>query len=82
MKVYVAFRTDVEPTTRIANPSFTKLKGLLKDHDPGAEFTVVLFNFKPNVENLCLAIVDITDIPAESATEYRINPQGQLRVVK
>jgi len=54
----------------------------LKDHDPGAEFTVILFNFKPNVENLCLAIVDITDIPAESATEYRINPQGQLRVVK
>jgi hypothetical protein len=82
MKIYVAFRTDVEPNTKIASPSFTKLREELKGNDPGAEFTVVLFDFKPNVENLCKAIVDVTEIPADSATEYRINAQGQLREVK
>ena len=82
MKVYVSFRTDVEPNTRIASPSFTKIKEALKTHDKGAEFTVVLFDFKPNVENLCKAITDVTEIDAESATSYRINAQGQLRAIK
>jgi hypothetical protein len=82
MKVYVSFRTDVEPNTRIASPSFTKIKEALKEHEPGAEFTVVLFDFKPNVENLCKAIVDVTEIQADSATDYKINAQGQLREVK
>jgi hypothetical protein len=82
MKIYVAFRTDVEPPTRIASPSRTKIKEALKGYEAGAEFTVVLFNFKPNAENLCKAIVDVTEIDAEEATSYRINVQGQVREVK
>lgn len=99
MKVYVAFRTDDDVPegmpTKMANPSFTKLKGMMKgelDQNgeklkkpidmSGAEFTVVLYDFKPNVANVCQAIVDVTEIGAESATDYRVNDHGQLREVK
>lgn len=103
MKIYVAFRTDdavmiarsEEQPVKWANPSFTKLKGMMKGEldtngeklkNPldmkGAEFTVVLYDFKPNVSNICQAIMDITELPADSATDYRINDHGQLREVK
>lgn len=86
MKIYVAFRTDeVEDEDipkRIAKPSFTILKGLMKEAGPGAEFTVALFDIKPSVGNVCQAIVDITELDAESSTDYRINDHGQLREVK
>lgn len=99
MKVYVAFRTDDDVPeglpTKMANPSFTKLKAMMKGEmgtdgeklkKPidmvGAEFTVVLYDFKPNVANVCQAIVDVTELDAESATDYRVNDQGQLREVK
>ena len=82
MKIYVAFRTDVEPPTRMASPSFTKLKEQMKESDPGSEFTVALFDFKPSVGNVCQAIVDVTEIGAESATDYRVNDHGQLRELK
>jgi hypothetical protein len=82
MKVYVAFRTDVDPPTRDASPSFTKLKEAMKGAGAGAEFTVVLYDFKPNVANVCQAIMDVTELDADSATDYRINDHGQLREVK
>jgi hypothetical protein len=82
MKVYVAFRTDEDPPTKQASPSFTKLKEQMKEAGVGAEFTVVLYDIKPNVENLCKAIVDVTDLDAESATDFRVNEAGQLREVK
>lgn len=86
MKIYVAFRTDTEQIERMASPSMTKLKAQMKgpEDEPhvGAEYTVVLYDIKPNVENLCKAIVDVTDLDAESSTEYRVNAQGQLREVK
>lgn len=82
MKIYVAFRTDVEPPTRMASPSFTKLKEQMKEVGAGSEFTVALYDFKPNVGNVCQAIVDVNEIGADSATEYRVNDQGQLREVK
>jgi hypothetical protein len=82
--------------TKMANPSLTKLKLMMKgEMDPvsgeklkkpidmvGAEFTAVLYDFKPNVANVCQAIVDVTELDAESATDYRINDHGQLREVK
>ena len=82
MKIYVAFRTDTDPVEKMASPSFTKLKEQMKETGEGAEFTVALYDFKPNVENLCKAIVDVTDLGAESASDYRVNAQGQLREVK
>lgn len=99
MKIYVAFRTDdgapEDAPTKMANPSFTKLKSMMKgEMSPdgvklkkpidmsGAEFTVVLYDFKPNVANVCQAIVDVTELDAESATDYRVNDHGQLREVK
>ena len=85
MKVYVAFRTDeiedAEPT-RLASPSFTKLKEQMKEAGPGAEFTVALYDFKPNVANVCQAIVDVSELDAESATDYKVSDSGQLREVK
>lgn len=86
MKIYVAFRTDEvedeDVPKRIAGPSFTKLKEQMKEAGAGAEFTVALYDFKPNVENVCKAIVDVTDLGADSATDYRVNDHGQLREVK
>ncbi len=86
MKIYVAFRTDEiedeEVPKRFAGPSFTKLKESMKDAGAGAEFTVVLYDFKPNVANVCQAIVDVTELDADSATDYRVNDHGQLREVK
>lgn len=86
MKVYVAFRTDdvddEDIPKRMASPSFTKLKESMKEAGGGAEFTVVLYDFKPNVANVCQAIADVTELEATSATDYRINDQGQLREVK
>ena len=82
MKIYVAFRTDEEIPTRIASPSFTKLKESMKEAGAGAEFTVALFDFKPSVGNVCQAIVDVTELDAESSTDYRVNDSGQLREVK
>lgn len=82
MKVYVAFKTDEDPPTRQASPSFTKLKEEMKKADAGSTFTVVLYDFKPNVANVCQAIMDVTELDADSATDYRINDQGQLREVK
>jgi len=82
MKIYVAFRTDTDEVERMASPSFTKLKESMKKAGEGAEFTVALYDIKPNVENLCKAIVDVTDLGADSSTEYRVNAQGQLREVK
>lgn len=81
MKVYVSFRTDIDQPTKLASPSMTKLKADMKLEGDGAEFTVVLYDIKPNVENLCAAIVDVTDLEAESSQDYRINAQGQLREV-
>lgn len=80
MKIYVAFRTD-KKVKKMASPSMTKLREQMKKKGEGAAFTVALFDFKPNVENLCKAIVDVTDIGAESASYFRINAQGQLREV-
>jgi hypothetical protein len=81
--------------TKMANPSLTKLKLMMKgEMSPegeklkkpidmaGAEFTVVLYDFKPNVANVCQAIVDVAEIIATSATYYRVNDHGQLREVK
>lgn len=86
MKIYVAFRTDdvddEDALMRMASPSFTKLKESMKEAGSGAEFTVALYDFKPNVDNMCKAIVDVTDIGADSATDYRVNSSGQLREVK
>ena len=82
MKIYVAHRTDVDPTTRMASGSFTKLKEQMKEAGGGAEFTVVLHDFKPNVENVCQAIMDVTECDAVESTDYRVNDQGQLREVK
>ena len=86
MKIYVAFRTDDDPpedaALKMASPSFTKLKEQMKEAGGGAEFTVALYDFKPNVGNVCQAIVDVNEIGADSATDYRVNDQGQLREVK
>lgn len=79
MKIYVAHRTDVEPSTRMASGSMTKLKELMKETKEEAEFTVVLHNVKPNVENFCKAIVDVTDLDAEESWDFRLNQHGQLR---
>jgi len=95
MKIYVAFRTDVEEDVKIAEGSFTKLKARMKGtHDAegkllkkpldmvGAEFTVVEYNFKPNLTNVCQAIMDVTELDANESFEFRVNDQGQLREVK
>lgn len=95
MKIYVAFRTDEDPPSRMAEGSFNKLRGRMKGtHDAsgkqlkkpidmvGAEFTVAEYNFKPNLTNVCQAIADVADLGAESATSYRVNEQNQLRIVK
>lgn len=79
MKIYVAHRTDVEPSTRMASGSMTKLKEMMKATKEEAEFTVVLHNVKPNVENFCTAIVDVTDLDAEESWGFRLNKHGQLR---
>ena len=81
MKIYVAFRTDVDPPTRLASPSFTKLKKELQQ-TKNASYTVALFDIKPNVENLCKAITDVTELEADEATDYIVNAQGHLRKVK
>lgn len=85
MKVYVAFRTDVADGTappKMASNSFTKLKEQMKEAGAGAEFTVAIYDFKPSVANVCQAIVDVNELGAESATDYRVNDHGQLREVK
>jgi len=79
MKIYVAYRTDVDPPTKLADGSFTTLRKLMKAEGPGAEFTVALYDFKPSLANLVQAIVDVTELPAESATDYRVNDHGHLR---
>lgn len=86
MKIYVAFRTDEvgdeDTPKRFAGPSFPKIKGQMKEAGAGAEFTLATYNFKPNVANVCQAIVDVTELGADSATDYRVNDHGQLREVK
>lgn len=81
MKVYVAFRTDVDPPPRLASPSFTKLKKQMVI-TKNADYTVALYDIKPNVENLCKAIVDVTDLDAEEAMYFHVNEQGHLRSVE
>lgn len=81
MKLYVAFRTDVDPPTRTARGSFTILKKEMKEAGEGAEFTVVLYDIKPNLENLCQAIEDVTELDADWTADYYIK-QDQLREVK
>ena len=82
MKVYVAFRTDGETVEKLANGSYTKLQKEMKEEGAGAEFTVVLYDFKPNLANVCQAVMDVTELPGEWSKEFRINDQGQLREVK
>ena len=95
MKIYCAFRTDEDPPSRMTEGSFNKLRARMKGtHDAsgkklkkpldmaGAEFTVVLYDFKPSLPNVCQAIADVTDLAAESATRYRVNDQNQLREVR
>lgn len=97
MKVYVAFRMDENEADdqRFANGSMTILSKMMKgtvDKEgkerkkpvdmSGSEWTVVLYDFKPNVANVCKAIVDVTDITAVSGKDYRVNDHGQLREVK
>lgn len=82
MKIYVAFRTDGEAVEKTANGSFTKLKEFMKETGDGAEFTVVLYDFKPNLANVCQSITDVTELEAEWSKEFRINSSGQLREVK
>jgi hypothetical protein len=82
MKIYVAFRTDVDPPTRIANGSFTTIKKLMKEEGSGAEFTLALYDFKPSLVNMCQAIMDVTEIGAESAIDYHVTDKGHLREVK
>lgn len=82
MRIYVAFRTDTDQGEKTANGSLTKLKAEMKAAGSGAEFTVGEYNFKPNLSNVCQAIVDVTDLDAESAVYFRVNDQGQLREVK
>jgi hypothetical protein len=95
MRIYVAFRTDEDPPTRMAEGSFNKLRGRMKGTHAangkklkkpismvGAEFTVAEYNFKPNLTNVCQAVADITEMDAESATSYRINEQNHLREIK
>lgn len=79
MKLYVSFRSDIEPPTKMASGNFNKLKKRMKDEgEEGAEYTVGLFDIKPNLENLCQAIEDVTQLPADEITEYVIK-NGQLR---
>ena len=95
MKIYVAFRTDVEPNKKMACGSMTILKGRMKGtHGAtgkklkkpidriGAEFTVVLYDFKPNLTNVCQAISNVTELPGTWELEFKINEQNQLREVK
>jgi hypothetical protein len=95
MKIYVVFRTDTEETERTANGSLTKLKGYMKGtHNAlgeplkkpvdktGAEYTVVLYEFKPNLTNVCQAVMDVTELDALKSWEFRINNIGQLREIK
>jgi hypothetical protein len=85
MRIYVAFRTDVDPPTKTVRGSFAVLKSLMKGEDEpnvGHEYTVVEYDIKPNLANLCQAVEDVTELPAESATYYRVNEQGQLRQLK
>lgn len=81
MKVYVAHRTDVDPSRRWASGSFTKLKVRMKKKR-GATFTVVLHEFKPNLDNICAAIVDVTDLDAEWARDYQVTEAGHVREIK
>lgn len=82
MRIYVAHRTDIDPTERLAEGSFTKLKAKMKACGSGAEFTVVEHNFKPNLTNVCQAVVEVTELVAVESWEFRVNDQGQLREVK
>jgi len=86
---------DDDIPQRMATPSLTKLKLMMKGEAgpdgeklkkpiamAGCEFTVALYDFKPSVGNICQAIIDITELDAESSTDYRVNDHGQLREVK
>ena len=80
MKIYVAFRTDVDPPTRTAEGSFNKLKRRLVD-TIGAEYTVATFDIKPDLVSICAAIVDVTTLEADEAAQYKVNERRQLRKV-
>lgn len=82
MRIYVAHRTDTDEVEHLAEGSFTKLKSKMKACGSGAEFTVVEHNFKPNLTNVCQAIVDVTELDAEESWDFRVNDQGQLREIK
>jgi hypothetical protein len=95
MKIYVAYRTDGDAVEKMALGSFNKLKAVMKGtHNMtgkklkkpvdmiGAEFTVVLYDFKPNLDNICQAVTDPQELPALESYEYRVNEHGQLRQVK
>lgn len=80
MKIYVAHRTDVDPPRVVgASGSFTKIKKRMKK---GRTYTVVLHDFKPNLDNICTAIVDVTDLDAEWARDYVVTEAGHVREVK
>jgi hypothetical protein len=82
MRIYVAFRTDGDVVEKTASGSFTKLKEVMKSGGDGAEFTVVEYNFKPSLGNVCQAIMDVTELEAEHSQEFRVNSSGQLREVR
>ena len=84
-KVYVAFReAPAKPIPKprmLASNSQTKLKADMREHI-GSEWTVALYDLKPNVETLCaLAMGKLKEMDAESSTRYRVNDSGQLREI-
>lgn len=82
MKIYVAWRTDVDPPKRIVGGNINKLIPKLRDCGPGAEFTVALLNVQPTLLDLCKVIESPENFGAEEVTEYAVNDQKQLRKVK
>ena len=80
MKIYVSFeQTGADSVEKMASGSLTKLLNKLRKQ--GGEFTVALFDVKPNVDNICKLIVDVTELEAEWVREY-VAADGRLREVK
>ena len=53
-----------------------------KESVENAEYTVVLYDFKPNLANVCQAITDVTELEALWSLDFKISDNGQLREVK
>jgi hypothetical protein len=82
MKLYVAFRTDAKPKKKLASGSFTKLKERVKETKlEDSEWTIVLFDVKPNLDNCCQLVENVAKLEGEWAKDFRLMASG-LREVK